>query len=35
MPSYIDVTQFQEFDPVTNQWNDLTEDFKNGLFAQR
>jgi Limiting CO2-inducible proteins B/C beta carbonyic anhydrases len=33
--AYIDVTQFQEFDPVANQWNDLTEDFKNGLFAQR
>lgn len=31
---YIDINQFQEFDPIANQWNDLTQDYKNGLFAQ-
>ena len=33
--AYIDVTQFQEFDPIANTWNDLTQDYKNGLFVQR
>lgn len=31
---YVDINQFQEYNPVTNSWNDLTEDYKNGLFAQ-
>jgi Limiting CO2-inducible proteins B/C beta carbonyic anhydrases len=31
---YVDINQFQEYNPVTNTWNDLTQDYKDGLFAQ-
>jgi hypothetical protein len=32
--AYIDVVQFWSYNSLTNTWTDLTQDYKDGLFAQ-
>ena len=32
--AYINVTYFKSYNALTNTWTDLTQDYKNGLFAQ-